>query len=397
MSEQDASRVAGGDASEPAGQPGDALETAPRYVNLTPGDPAPWFRTRSPGNPNYVFDTVGGRYIVLCFFGTMADPHGRAAVEAGLARADIFNDEFAAFFGVSNDAADEQQGRVKNAIPGRRFFYDFDANVARLYGVAPVDAGDGAQPLRRLWVILDPTLRVIRLIPFAPDNADIAEALDFVAALPPPERFAGFEVSAPIIILPNIFEREFCDRLIAHYEEIGGEESGFMREVDGKTVPMYDNSHKRRRDVLIEDEQLIRMTQARVLRKLVPEIQKVHQFRVTRMERYIVVCYDAAEGGHFRQHRDNTTKGTAHRRFAVSINLNADFDGGDISFPEYGPRKYRPPHGGAVVFSCSLLHMVSPVTRGRRFAFLPFVYDDAAAKIREENIAFLEGGGSYKA
>jgi hypothetical protein len=30
---------------------------------------------------------------------------------------------------------------------------------------------------------------------------------------------------------------------------------------------------------------------------------------------------------------------------AVSINLNADFDGGEISFPECGPRSYKAPPG----------------------------------------------------
>lgn len=108
-------------------------------------------------------------------------------------------------------------------------------------------------------------------------------------------------------------------------------------------------------------------------------------------------CYDAETGGHFGAHRDNTTKGTAHRRFAVSINLNADFEGGEVSFPEYGPRSFKPPPGGAVVFSCSLLHAVSQVTRGKRFAFLPFLYDDAAARLREDNQVFMEAGGSYLA
>lgn len=94
------------------------------------------------------------------------------------------------------------------------------------------------------------------------------------------------------------------------------------------------------------------------------------------MERYIVSCFSAEEGGHFNAHRDNTTAGTAHRRFAVSINLNDDFDGGKVSFPEYGPRGYKAPACGAVVFSCSLLHKFSTVTRGSRYAFLPFLYDD---------------------
>src|SRR6185503_17288459 len=122
-----------------------------------------------------------------------------------------------------------------------------------------------------------------------------------------------------------------------------------------------------------------------VRRRLTPAIRHAFQFAATRMERYIVACYEAGSG-HFRPHRDNTTRGTAHRRFAVTINLNAgDYDGGDLRFPEYGARTYRAPTGGAVVFSCSLLHEATPVTRGTRYAFLPFLYDDEAARIREEN------------
>ena len=39
-------------------------------------------------------------------------------------------------------------------------------------------------------------------------------------------------------------------------------------------------------------------------------------------------------------------------------------------------RTYRPPTGGAVVFCCSLQHEATPVTRGRRYAFLPFLYGE---------------------
>jgi predicted 2-oxoglutarate/Fe(II)-dependent dioxygenase YbiX len=198
-------------------------------------------------------------------------------------------------------------------------------------------------------------------------------------------------------VLPNVFERAFCDQLIGLYKKKGGTESGFMRDVGGKTTMITDPNHKRRKDYSIEDQTIVQAAQARFLRRVVPEIKKVHQFDVTRMERYIVSCYSEEDQGHFRAHRDNTTKGTAHRRFAVSVNLNWDFDGGEICFPEYGSRRYKPPVGGAVVFSCSLLHEVSPVTRGSRFAFLPFLYDDAAARIREANNAFLdEKVGAYQ-
>jgi predicted 2-oxoglutarate/Fe(II)-dependent dioxygenase YbiX len=206
-------------------------------------------------------------------------------------------------------------------------------------------------------------------------------------------------VQAPVLCLHSVFEPGLCQKLISLYETHGGGESGFMREVNGKTVGIFDHNHKRRKDYTITDEEIIRITQARIKRRIVPEIAKVYQFHVSRMERYIVSCYAAEDGGHFRAHRDDTTKGTAHRRFAVSINLNAEFEGGEISFPEFGPRGFKPPPGGAVIFSCSLLHRVSKVTAGQRYAFLPFLYDEAAAKLREENLGFLDApaGGMQNA
>jgi hypothetical protein len=53
---------------------------------------------------------------------------------------------------------------------------------------------------------------------------------------------------------------------------------------------------------------------------------------------------------------------------------------------------YLPPTGGAVVFSCSLLHEAMPVTAGKRYAFLPFLYDDEAARVRQRNSAYLGDG-----
>lgn len=103
-----------------------------------------------------------------------------------------------------------------------------------------------------------------------------------------------------------------------------------------------------------------------------------------------MACYDSSVGGHFRAHRDNTTKGTAHRQFAVSINLNTEeFEGGQLWFPEFGRRAYRPSTGGAVVFSCSLMHEATPVTKGFRYAYLPFLYNEEGARIRQANLQFL--------
>jgi peroxiredoxin/predicted 2-oxoglutarate/Fe(II)-dependent dioxygenase YbiX len=363
-----------------------------KFRLMAPGDPAPWFTVRTSSNPRYVFDTTAGRYIVLCFFGSSGLAPAQKALQEVRKHQDFFNDERACFFGISNDLQDEAQRRVNDVIPGYRFMWDFDGAVAKLYGAMQDDEPEvsGKPAVRPCWIVLDPTLRVMNVWPFKPDSSEVPEVFAYLRALPDPQRFAGVELQAPIVMLPNVFERDFCQKLIGLYETNGGQESGFVRQQDGKTVMVHDHGHKRRKDYEIVDDTIIKATQARILRRVAPEIQKIHQFAVTRMERYIVCCYAAEDGAHFARHRDNTTAGTAHRRFAVSINLNDDFDGGEVSFPEYGPRGFKAPAGGAVIFSCSMLHAVSKVTRGRRFAFLPFLYDEAAAKIREDNNKYLD-------
>lgn len=371
----------------------------PRFLNLLPGDPAPTFHQRSLTNPRYAFDTAAGRYIVLCFFGSLSSAHSQDAVAQADIWEDLFDDDFASFFGVSVDVSDETNKRLKDRYPGKRFFLDFDRSVSRLYGAAALQDEQGPPPtaFNQRWVILSPDLRVMGVVPFVQDRSDIARVRAFLDALPKPEKSRGTAIQAPILYLPQVFERDLCDRLIGLYSAHGGEESGFMRQVGGITKAVHDHSHKRRRDYVINDPDLISLLQERVRRRIVPEIRKVHHFSVTRMERYIVACYLAKDGGHFRPHRDNTTKGTAHRRFAVTINLSEDFEGGELYFPEYSKQTFKPPVGGAVVFSCSLLHAVTPVTQGERFAFLPFLYDDDAAEIRRQNNPYLdESVGRYE-
>ena len=360
------------------------------------GDPAPDFVVRSSNSPRFHFNTVAGRYIVLCFYGSASIARSFRAQSHICRYTGLFNDTVAAFFGVSIDPADEAQARVQERVPGFRYFWDFDGVVSRLYGAldatTPLDGAIAAY--RGFTLVLDPMQRVWAQVRH---DAGHDAAIDAIfRALPPPGLHSGAEVPAPVLVLPRIFEPDFCRQLIGLYEGNGGKESGFMRQIDGKTVGIYDDNYKRRSDFAFDhlpDFEPVRAAiRARIHARLVPAIHKAFQFQVTRMERYIVACYDAGRLGFFTAHRDNTTSGTAHRRFACTINLNAeDYDGGELRFPEFGPRTYRAPTGGAVVFSCSLLHEATPVTRGRRYAFLPFLYDEAAARIRQTNAAALTG------
>ncbi len=357
------------------------------------GDPVPGFIARASNSPRFHFNTVAGRYIVLCFFGSMTRGASRRAHDHLRGRTAFFDDMNAAFFGVSVDPADEAEARVQEAVPGFRYFWDFDGAVSRLYGALGTDAAPDGR-YNGFTLVLDPMLRVLACLGHDDGHDAAFDAL--VSRLPPPRLHSGLEVPAPVLILPRVFEPDFCRYLINLYENEGGAESGFMRQVDGKTIGVYDDSYKRRRDFAFDFqppfEPVRANIRARVQARLVPAIAQAFQFHVTRMERYIVACYEAERMGFFSPHRDNTTSGTAHRRFACTLNLNAEeYEGGELRFPEFGSRTYRAPTGGAVVFSCSLLHEATPVTRGRRFAFLPFLYDEAAARIRTANAGALTG------
>jgi predicted 2-oxoglutarate/Fe(II)-dependent dioxygenase YbiX/peroxiredoxin len=361
----------------------DRISVAAMNLLLAPGDPAPWFTAAAlSGRSEYVFDTAAGRPILLLFHGSAAWPASAAALRVVERHRALFDDDRACFFGVSIDPADAAEGRIAQQLPGIRWFLDYDGAVARLYGAA---AGEGTRTrYTPQWILLDGAMRVVSSFPV--DRGEVA--IDALEALIAIDRDTP---TAPVLIVPRVFEPSLCRHLIDLYEADGGTASGFMREEDGITVAKMDFVHKRRSDRTITDQHLQNRLGERLWKTLRPMVQRAFQFDATRIERWLIACYNGdGEGGHFRAHRDNTTKGTAHRKFAVTINLNAeDYEGGDLRFPEFGQRRYRAPTGGAVIFSCSLLHEALPVTRGKRYAFLPFLYDDAGARLRERNLSHV--------
>lgn len=347
---------------------------------LVIGDAAPFFRAATPANADYAFDSVAGRYVVLAFYPSH-DMNAAVATSAAVqAHRALFDDDKVAFFGVLR--SETVIRGAQNSTPGVRWFLDAGREVSRLYGMEAADGGELTG-----WIVLDPMLRVIAIAPLE----QAPRIMQLLSSLPPVDDHAGTPLFAPVLVLPRVFDRDLCARLINAYETGPQEPSGFMREINGRTVGVFDSTNKRRTDHVIEDGPLRAEVRACITRRLIPQIQRAFSFRATRMERYIVACYDGAEGGFFRPHRDDMSKGTDHRRFAVTINLNAeDYEGGDLVFPEFGSRTYRAPSGGAVVFSCNLLHAAEPVTAGKRYAFLPFLYDEAAAQLREKHARFLE-------
>jgi predicted 2-oxoglutarate/Fe(II)-dependent dioxygenase YbiX len=156
-----------------------------------------------------------------------------------------------------------------------------------------------------------------------------------------------------------------------------------LRDAKGGGRVVEDAAVKNRRDHYLKDPELVGLVNLRFARRLLPEIAKATFYRVTAFEEFKVARYDSATGGYFRPHRDNNTLSGAHRRFAVTLNLNSDeYEGGELTFPEYGPDLFKPATGDAVAFSCSLLHEARPVARGSRYVLLAFLFGEDAKGLR---------------
>jgi hypothetical protein len=350
--------------------PGEALENR---INL--GDPVPWFTARGLTGVPFDLQVTAGRWIVLCFLGSPKEPRVREELAQLLSEAHLFDEDRRVFCGVLTEPPADPTPYLALSTPAVSFVTDHDARITRCYGALEMPR----------TVILDPMLRAIANIPWDYPEGHAGTVRNVLQSLPPVDDAAGVAMTAPVLLVPRVLDFPLCDFLIQLYDKVGGEDSGFLRDVGGKTLTAVDHRLKCRGDLIVALPEVREAIRDQIVRRLLPAVESYLQFRATRMDRYIVACYDSAVGGHFFRHRDNLNAGAQHRRFAVSLNLNKDFDGCDLVFPEFGRKAYRPPVGGALVFSCGALHQVTPITRGRRYAFLAFLYGEADAERREAN------------
>jgi predicted 2-oxoglutarate/Fe(II)-dependent dioxygenase YbiX/peroxiredoxin len=343
------------------------------------GDPVPMFAAPLIGEGSFNLSVAAGRWIVLSFLGSPADPRGEIELAEIFKSAHVFDEDRIVFYGIFSAPPADPAPYLARTSAAVSFLADYDGAISRAFGAA-------AMPRT---IVLDPLLRAVASIGLDHADGHAATVRNVLASLPAVDDSAGVPLTAPVLIVPRVFDFALCDVLIQFYQKFGGEESGFLFDVKGQTTRVIDHRLKRRSDLAVAHPQLREAIRNQVARRLVPAIGQFFQFAATRMDRYIVACYDSAVGGHFYRHRDNVNIGAQHRRFAVTINLNKDYEGCDMVLPEFGRRIYRAPVGGAMVFSCGALHQITPVTAGRRYAFLAFLYGEADAAVREANNARL--------
>jgi hypothetical protein len=259
------------------------------------------------------------------------------------------------------------------ADPAVRVLADPGAQVARNYGVAD---RPGA------LVVVDHNRRIAAILSDGAPAERVAAALATLAALARERGAGGLGFHPPVIVMPRLLTRADCDMLIEAWHR-----PVKLWHSDGFTSAGYDSergdfkvridTYGRTDQFVVRDPAILALLDAKLSRRVLPEIAKAFQSQATRREDYRVACYDSAEAGELPAHRDNPTAQTHHRLFTVSVHLNAgDYDGGGLCFREFGDQVYEVERGTAVVWSCTLLHEVAPVTRGRRFILATHLFSD---------------------
>ena len=228
-------------------------------------------------------------------------------------------------------------------------------------------------------VVLAPGLRIARLIGPGEDD-QVARALEIAQALMAPRKAERLALHPPVLQIPNALSPAECRFLINLHSrpETRWNEPGDPEDRYDFKIRVGDHRRVDRIDYVVNDPRISRRVDEKLSQRIAPEIEKAFQYKVNRREPYHIAHYEGRRGGFSIGHRDNPTPDLAHRRFALSINLNqGEFEGGELVFREYGEQRYQVPTGHALVFSSSLLHEVLAVTAGRRFVLLSHLFGDA--------------------
>ncbi|WP_428376808.1 2OG-Fe(II) oxygenase [Lichenicoccus sp.] len=347
-------------------------------VRLTPGDRLPFCIGVGTDRQFYSSDLQAGRAAILVLGGSGA-PQEYDPVLALLAgrRGEVaaLNADLLVLLGFDALARVHAQG------------------AASAHGLRVILCGDTSQAAYCAQLEL-PALVVIdragRLTHLAAIRASdpallVAEAM---AALGPLCRAADSPVGAPVLALPGLLDPALCHRLVSGFGAAATYDSGMSgSDANGLVQDRIDHARKCRTDWMLQPGDGVHERVTDLLgRRCVPEIRRAFHSEVAHIDRILVVRYDAGVG-HFGRHRDNSTAALAFRQFAVSINLGClPFEGGRVVFPEYGDEEYCPASGEGIVFSSSLLHEVTRVRRGCRYALLTFLHDADAEARRLERV-----------
>ena len=347
-------------------------------LTLEPGDRVPNFvLPNHQGNGIMFYNKTQGGPILLLLYDRNDDAVARSELAAFVERRDEFAALDAELFVINRDSPQNNAALVAEHDLDCPVMADIKGKITEALVAAVSTPGEAASfdwEMPVMVLVLDRNQRLLDSL--RNDGRGLAEqSLELLRRAAPRVERQQLSDTAPVLVLPNMLAADLCRKLIGVWETQGHEEGLVAAVKDGKTVLSVDYGKKKRLDHVIRDDDLNGMLNRKIGPRLADAIFKAFLFKDFYLERWQIGVYQASRNDSFRPHRDNLSADTASRRFAISVNLNDDYEGGGVVFPEYGPHVYNVPAGAAVIFSCSHIHEALPVTRGRRFVLLSCLRD----------------------
>jgi len=163
----------------------------------------------------------------------------------------------------------------------------------------------------------------------------------------------------PFLLIENALDDNLLKKVIEFYNE---------KKTQGKLIS-HNHSTKNRLHAH-PDFELEKELDHKLSRSVLPELRKTFYFDAEYRELYKICSYDSETSGRFHPHRD-TPEPYQHRKYALSLFLNDDYEGGEFVMPEYGI-SIKPRANTAFIFPGISTHQVLPVTKGSRMTIITF-------------------------
>lgn len=173
------------------------------------------------------------------------------------------------------------------------------------------------------------------------------------------EKISNYNIKShiPYLLVEDVLDPELLNKVIKYYK-------------DNVDKAILHNTRAKNRLHVYPNLELEKEIDNRLSRVLFPEIKKVFCFDVNYRELYKIASYDAETSGRFHSHRD-TPKPRQHRRYAMSLLLNDDYEGGELYLAEYGIT-IKPKKNCAFIFPGIYSHQVLKVSKGSRMCVISF-------------------------
>jgi hypothetical protein len=186
----------------------------------------------------------------------------------------------------------------------------------------------------------------------------------------------------PYILIRNLFQRG--DNFVERFLNL---DDRFSESKVGQNV---DAIKKRRRDLFLATAECGPIDEV-VFGRLRPLLEKDFGVSIRYRERYKIGHYSETDQGYYNPHSD-TQGGMEYRRLSMVICFSGkdEYEGGEFTLVDL-KRTFRFDYGDAIVFDSSLVHGVSPVTRGDRKVLISFLFDEAGGRIKQADSGSLQG------